>query len=59
MCLKQKLRVHYFANNEHTFTLVKLKTIGHGGEVIKRLLCKSKKIFYNIMVGWFIPKTIQ
>ena len=40
-----------FVNNEHAFTLVKLKTTGHGGEVYKRLLRKSKRSFI-LSRGW-------
>ena len=37
-----------YANNEHVFSFVKLKTTGHGEEVYKRPLLKSKEVFYHI-----------
>ena len=43
------------------FTLVKLKTTGHGGEVYEGLLHESKGFFYfksYLVVGWFMPKKI-
>ena len=38
------------------FTLVKLKTTGHGGEVYKGLLRKGEGSLSYLVVGWFMPK---
>ena len=41
------------------FTSVKLKTTGHGGEVYKGLLRKSKGPLSYLVVGCFMPKNFQ
>ena len=38
------------------FTLVKLKTTGHGGEVYKGLLRKGEGSLSYLVVRWFMPR---
>jgi hypothetical protein len=36
------------------FTLVKLKTTGHGGEIYKGLLRKGEGFFFILSRGWVV-----